>query len=1762
MSDTKSKESQSKIFSQEPVFEGSTKDIKTHFFYYGRGMQQKCLTSSKKFLNHVGSKFGESVKQSIEDNKLVVTEMVRPKRYVSKSQFEAEDWTTQEDWKSETTDYRKYVRQITSDLSKAYSILWGQCNLALQTIIQRNKEFIAMKAGANSGDVKELYSIIQRICHGYTHHQNCFMAAMESVYNFHLIKGDEYADVSSYLEAFEKRYDIVEKAGWCFASIELRDLYIKELEDKRMKDHPSYKRLVDWRATLATSSPDLVKITDGMETCNDKYKAYVFVKRAGFKYENFRIDLKNAFDGGTDKFPDDVVEASRRLDNWRPQYVPKTREDNREKALQFHQKGEDTEGEQHYEGGHNDTSEGSNDNRSDVTCFKCDRTGHITKFCKFDTKANGDALNNKEAVQKLYHKLADVNRAKWKIINDKKNVDDGTGSQHFMGSEVIASEELPEFEEAILEEEEHDGLSYLQDTMIIDLRGKNHVFNQTGSHKSMNLFDVLCDNQSTCDVIVNGAFVVNIRQSKMTLVLRTQAGECRISMIADLPGVGTVWYYPNGVANILSQHRMVVNSGWDVDYSSRTYKKSGDIRDLKYECVTSEGIKLVFAPNKEGLHILDCTKYFGVGKQGFVFGKTIIDNKTNDGLAMCHNVTGVPAATDLKDAIDTVEKSKQNFSKRDQNRADRVRRFQHVAAHPSDETIIYSAMTNGIKNSPITKRDVKMAYDMLGRSKYGIEGKTVRHQPDAVVTDSMPVPTTILDYYKDVTLSVDILYVNKVPFLVSISEHIHYGTIRAIESMKISVLEEEIKRIIQLYAVRGFNIKYIMVDIQFKAIKDRGLLDAIVNVVGKGEHAPAIERFIRVIKERCRCYFAMIPFDNLPRIMVIHLLMTVIFYINSFIWKKGVSPFLSPLTILEGVVLDYNLHFQVIFGEYAQTYEVTTNTMKRRTVGSIALGPTGNLQGGVRFYSLVTGRILQRDRKSYTPLKMPEDAILRVNSLTKKSVPGLQFGDRNNIIDANIDNDNDTTGVNDDDEDDITEEHPYDIRIVREEDDDAPPLQDPTPLNVHLEQLETDDGDDADITGVAPENAEDEVEPPDSDEEDTEETTRTRSGRVSRPHNRENEYPGIYYSNGEVPVGRCLKPYYMDENYEQHLANGDYYNDQYFVDNVTETSFQNDESPDRISLIKVKEEYQHFIDAITWMDVEQNDITAMMFAAKQMSIQEGMRKYKDEGRASAMKEIINLTDNDCFGETKYEELSQEAKDKALPILMFMVLKRNGSLKTRGCANGSVQRLYTNKEDVSSPTPDFYAFKFVAAVIAREGRDAASVDLPGFFLQTDQDELILLKVTGAVALLLVESDPSKWRKHLRKENGKWVIYVICKKAIYGTMNAALLAYKKLAKLFRLWGFKMNPYDACVWNKLVNGKQFTIVFHIDDLMLSHMNPNIVTLYIRKLQKEYGSLENLTVTRGRVHEYLGMTIDFRVKGEVRFSQYDFVKKLLNSLPESLNSGLKNTAAPEYLFKTTDSSNPLDHSRKELFHTITAKTLWLSQRTRTDVQLAVGFCCTRIQEPNEHDWKKLNHLMQYIRATRFMPLIIASDGLNTIIYIDGSHAVHSNCKGHSGLFLTQGKGAMINVSKKLGLVTNSSTETEIVATGERLPKCTWFRYFRIAQGEPIVEDLLMQDNKSSMLLEKNGQFSVGKGSKHIHIRYFFATDKIEKKELKLIYCPTEKMIADYSTKPLQGAKFVEFRDQMQGIRAEDYDDYKAQYIAVLKAYDLYENEDNLADL
>ena len=111
----------------------------------------------------------------------------------------------------------------------------------------------------------------------------------------------------------------------------------------------------------------------------------------------------------------------------------------------------------------------------------------------------------------------------------------------------------------------------------------------------------------------------------------------------------------------------------------------------------------------------------------------------------------------------------------------------------------------------------------------------------------------------------------------------------------------------------------------------------------------------------------------------------------------------------------------------------------------------------------------------------------------------------------------------------------------------------------------------------------------------------------------------------------------------------------------------------------------------------------------------------------------------------------------------------------------------------------------------------------------------------------------------------------------------------------------------------------------------------------------------------------------------------------------------------------------------------------------------------------------------------------------------------------------------------------------------------FCIAQSGYDNEDILMQDNQSCILLENNGRYSAGKGSKHIDIQYFFVTDRIKKKHVKVKYCPTEEMITDFFTKTLQGALVYKFRDAILGINASDFDKYKEQYYQALEKYRLF---------
>ena len=111
-----------------------------------------------------------------------------------------------------------------------------------------------------------------------------------------------------------------------------------------------------------------------------------------------------------------------------------------------------------------------------------------------------------------------------------------------------------------------------------------------------------------------------------------------------------------------------------------------------------------------------------------------------------------------------------------------------------------------------------------------------------------------------------------------------------------------------------------------------------------------------------------------------------------------------------------------------------------------------------------------------------------------------------------------------------------------------------------------------------------------------------------------------------------------------------------------------------------------------------------------------------------------------------------------------------------------------------------------------------------------------------------------------------------------------------------------------------------------------------------------------------------------------------------------------------------------------------------------------------------------------------------------------------------------------------------------DALPIILWCKYFIKAQGYTVEHNIVHQDNKSTLLLARNGKLSSGKRTRHIKARYFNITDKVESRDVELVYEPTETMWSDVLTKPKQGQHFREFRRVLMNVSANYDDDIERQ--------------------
>jgi hypothetical protein len=208
-------------------------------------------------------------------------------------------------------------------------------------------------------------------------------------------------------------------------------------------------------------------------------------------------------------------------------------------------------------------------------------------------------------------------------------------------------------------------------------------------------------------------------------------------------------------------------------------------------------------------------------------------------------------------------------------------------------------------------------------------------------------------------------------------------------------------------------------------------------------------------------------------------------------------------------------------------------------------------------------------------------------------------------------------------------------------------------------------------------------------------------------------------------------------------------------------------------------------------------------------MKKGINLFGQAGVDAVLSELSQLHNRKVLLPKDAQNMTHAEKKAALKYLMFLKKKRCGKITGRGCADGRKQQEYTSKEDASSPTVSIESLMLSCVIDAKEKRDVATVDIPGAFMQANMDELVHMRLEGTIAELLVKLDPKLYWKYIQIVNGKKVLYMELKKALYGTMRAALLFWKLLTSKLVAMGFEINPYDWCVANKTINGTQCTIL-----------------------------------------------------------------------------------------------------------------------------------------------------------------------------------------------------------------------------------------------------------------------------------------------------------------------------------------------------------------
>jgi len=476
-------------------------------------------------------------------------------------------------------------------------------------------------------------------------------------------------------------------------------------------------------------------------------------------------------------------------------------------------------------------------------------------------------------------------------------------------------------------------------------------------------------------------------------------------------------------------------------------------------------------------------------------------------------------------------------------------------------------------------------------------------------------------------------------------------------------------------------------------------------------------------------------------------------------------------------------------------------------------------------------------------------------------------------------------------------------------------------------------------------------------------------------------------------------------------------------------------------------------------------------------------------------------------------VKNKSKDKSIELL-----------KGRFVAGGHRQdiRDYDIYREISTPTASLSSLFAVSAHAAAKHRCRKKVVR---FVSLTKSYVELIKTINSDLKIEYES--------FQNDDGSVIVELDF--ALYGCIEAGRLFYEFLKNiLVERMGYKVSLYDDCVFNLFDKSGIIisTIVIHVDDGFVTGSSETVLDNFFDQLKFHIG---DITVQRGRIHNYLGMVMDFSQSNVVHITIEKMIRDILSDW--SIDKRSRSSPAKSQLFDIDENSPRLNEEMSRKLHRGIAQLLYLGTHVRPDILCAVIFLTSRIQKLTEEDLEKFLDILYYLNGSIALGIMLGGDAKNHIglyAYADASYGVHTNGRSHGGTYITYGRGPTLVRSNVLKDVAISSSESELMQLTGTTSLAARERSFAIEQQhiDSTEKGILFEDNKSAIHMAHNGK-SISNRTRHIKIKYFFVKQFLDNGEFKLEHCPTREMIADILTKPLQGELFLELRDLLLGYEA-----------------------------